>query len=225
MQLDPGALSKAQELFTVAMKALTVESLMDDPTPDAKGNLDPNDRARAQEKFNLLTGKYGTRKDKMGRSNMLATFLALSQVDPNLRRMLRETKIPKGEKIDFVNQKLDEALENTADRLIDKLSNKVIGGKIRGNNVGQVIDQLAEVLGEIEKDDRTILEVKASEFMTEANGRISAVISKGAELVTDMITPDEHAQNTSQIRKHLNGLRSTDLLETNAKPTLSFYVR
>lgn len=59
MQLDPGAMMKAQEIFDVTIKGLSVEDLMDDPEPDANGNQDPNDRAQAQEKFNLLVGKYG----------------------------------------------------------------------------------------------------------------------------------------------------------------------
>ena len=59
MQMEPGAMMKAQQIFDATIKGLSVEDLMVNPEPDANGNQDPNDRAQAQEKFNLLVGKYG----------------------------------------------------------------------------------------------------------------------------------------------------------------------
>lgn len=61
---------------------------MRNPELDANGNLDPNDYAQALDKFNLLVGKYDSQENRMGQSNMLATFLALSQIDPELRAAL-----------------------------------------------------------------------------------------------------------------------------------------
>lgn len=55
---------KTQEIFDATIKGLSVEDLMVNPEPDANGNQDPNDRAQAQEKFNLLVGKYGNRGEE-----------------------------------------------------------------------------------------------------------------------------------------------------------------
>lgn len=62
---------------------------------------------------------------------MLATFMALSQVDPELRKALSKVELPKKLKVGS-GQTLDQNLSNLADNMINRLSNAVIGGDAKG---------------------------------------------------------------------------------------------
>ena len=65
------------------------------------------------------------------RSNTLATFLALSQIDPELRAALKRVTMPKAQALSW-SQSLDQKLEIVAESLITSLSNQIIGGGVRG---------------------------------------------------------------------------------------------
>ena len=205
MDLDKGALLKAQEIFTLTMKGLTPEGLMKNPEPDANGNLDPNDYAQALDKFNLLVGKYGSQENRMGQSNILATFLALSQIDPELRAALKKVAMPKKQALSST-QTLDEMLEITADNVMMSLSNVIIGGGTRGAQASSVVDRLAETLAVAEAEDRSIYEVKTQEFLNSADQKVSGVMSKGGAWLTNLVTPAQVTNQKDEIRNIMTGV-------------------
>lgn len=203
--LDKGALMKAQEIFTKVTKSLSPEALMKNSEPDANGNLDPNDLAQATEKFNLLIGKYGTVENKLGRSNMLATFLALSQIDAELRAAIKKVDLVKKDKLSL-NQTLDQQLETIADNAIMSLSNHIIGGKITGKDSQAVLDQLMETLANAEAVDQSVLETKVQSYLDDGDNLISGMKAKGGAWLSNMVTPKDAAQQTSDIRKVMMGV-------------------
>lgn len=114
------------------------------------------------ERFNVLTGKYGTEQDDQGRSNLMATFLALSQVSPELRLALSRIDPPKDVTITARSQgefSLDELLNTTAESMMNTLSTVIVedGTGLAGlksrfgpQKTTETLDRLALVLGRIE---------------------------------------------------------------------------
>lgn len=130
-EIDPAAMSKAQELYAHTMKHLTVESFLPENSIDAESELH-----YAQDKFNLIAGKTD-------RSALLPTFLALSLTSNEFRDILFKLPMPKGEK----NQEgtLDAALENLGMGLMDRLSDH-LAGTSKSRNVQQAMDALSRTI-------------------------------------------------------------------------------
>jgi hypothetical protein len=180
---------------------------MDDPSLDANGNQDPNDRAQAEAKFAFLTGKDGTWNTGKDRSIILSSFLALSQIDPNLRKALSTLKPPKAPKANLRTQTLDVALETWADQLIDGLSNQIINVNAKGQNSKEVLDRLAVILAEAERNDELWIESMVQESMDTADNKVSSFLHRGSELVSSLASPAAANTITGNIKSIL--LQST----------------
>lgn len=139
MQLDGRAMTRAHKLFTHVMDQAPLES------------------------FNRLTERYGGLKDTQGRSTLLASFLAMSQVDPQFRQALQDVNLPsEGE---FDGSSVDAALTTMSENLMNKLATAISGEGHNNQNVLQSLDRLSEVLAKIETDDRTFIEKQANNLL------------------------------------------------------------
>lgn len=131
MQLDSRAMTRVHRLFTHVM---------------AQQEVSP-------ESFNLLMERYGGLKDTQGRSTLVASFLGLSQVDPNFRDALADVRLPNDREFD--GSSVDAALASISESMMNTLATAISGEGHNNRNALQSLDRLTEVLAKIENDDRT----------------------------------------------------------------------
>lgn len=175
MKFDNGAMVRAQKIFRHVLSGLKVEDLMKSKGDD----FHPADRAQAEDLFNVLTGKFGTETDPQGRSTMLSTFLALSQVSPQFREMLENVNLPKATGLG--GNTVDEMLTNAANHMIDRLANAVAGDSGKSQNVRIALDSLAGQLARIERDNRNLIERKTQSLLTDGDAYGKRLLSKVSE--------------------------------------------
>jgi uncharacterized protein YpuA (DUF1002 family) len=158
MQLDNRALVQAQRVYNHVMKQLSPKDF--EGYPD--GNL------RSQARFDVLTGEYGWELDDQKRSNLMASFLALSQVDPVFRKVLDGIDMPKDRGMD--KSSVDAWLTSVANSALDSLATVTTGGGLKTRTTRETLDRLSLALAEIDKDDRLWIEKKMQGFADQADG-------------------------------------------------------
>jgi len=198
-QIDPASMVVAQELYTHVIKNLSVESFMADPT-------DQTQRYYAQEKYNAVSGKYGTRTDALGRTAMLPTFLALATVNNEFRQILSEMDMPKS--IKNADGTFDAVLENVGTGLMDKLSAR-LSGTTKAKNVQEAIDALHDNIASIVNDRDTFIDQVAS--------KSGGLLDRANEVVVDGITALANATNKSANKVAQNA--NNKVLRTTAELT------
>lgn len=199
--IDPTSMAMAQTLYTHVEKHLTVESLMQGNPPEGTLEWDIA-RHYAQERYDVLVGRYLVQKDTKGRSSLLPVFLALATVDDTLRGALAKIDLPK-----TVLQKwntLDGVLENAGNIAIDKLSERMSGIE-KTQDVKQAIDALSRRIQDVVQENETLLDQLASQaggLVDRANQifteGVSALAGKAAKAAGDL-----HARKGTKLTKGL----------------------
>lgn len=182
MQFDQAALVRAQDLFTSVIQHLEFMSGREATEIEEGLAQETPDYQLALKRFRLITGDLGTETDAEGRSNLLATFIALSQVSPTFRETLRDMEVPKAPGINY--DSVDDMLSSFGDRSMNQLSTLISDGRTKSSDMERAFDRLALVLSEIEKDARTEIERQAQSLMSRGDARGSAMLSKVGEKLT-----------------------------------------
>lgn len=169
MQLDKRALVQAQRIFSHVTKQLSPKDFENYPD----GNL------RSQSRFNVLMGEYGFETDIGGRSNLLASFLALAQVDPAFRKILDGIALPKDRQVSYAST--DEFLTSLTNSTLDTLGTAISGGSMQSRTSREALDRLSLVLGEIEKDERLWIEKQTQGFLDTIDQKGSKFLSSVGE--------------------------------------------
>lgn len=199
--IDPASMVVAQDLYAHVIKNLSVESFMADPD-----STNPSDRYYAQEKYNAVSGKYGTRTDATGRSAMLPTFLALATVNEEFRTILSNMDLPKSEK--NKDGSLDAMLENTGTNMMEKLSAR-LSGTSKAKNIQEAVDALHDNIAETVNDRDT--------FIDQVAAKSGGLLDRANELVVDGITSLANATNATANKVAQNA--SNKVLRTTANLT------
>ena len=143
MELDANATGRIQEIYSHVIKDLSVESFMADPTND-------DQRPLAQNKFNVIMGRFTDQKDLMGRSTLLPAFLAISMVSDEFREILNKTAIPKGTYAK--NTSLDMILDNVGEGLMSTVSRAMSGEGVTSKNMKEALDNLTQSMLKLSED-------------------------------------------------------------------------
>lgn len=188
--IDPASMVSAQNLYSHVIKELSVESFMADPT-----STNPSDRYYAQEKYNVLTGKYGSVSDLKGRSAMLPAFLALATVDDGFREILSKMDLPKSQKDSGTG--LDVLLENTGTGMMDKLSDR-LAGITKSTNVQEALDALHDNIAKLTNDRDTFIDQVAS--------KSGGLVDRANEYVVNGVTflANEVNKTANKVAKNAN---------------------
>lgn len=177
VEMHKPSLLRAQTMFRHVLDNLKPEDFMANPQ-----STNPNDIRDAQDKFNAITGAYGIQRDIMGRSSLLGSFLALSQVDPQFREILRDMKPPKGDGASPVaTNRFDEIVTEGFNTMTDRLASVMYDGPNRGRSVGQTIDNLIDGLSTIQSDSRTLVEQSYDTIMNKAENKSVELIQAGID--------------------------------------------
>ena len=177
VEMHKPSLLRAQTMFRHVLDNLKPEHFMVNPQ-----STNPNDIRDAQDKFNAITGAYGIQRDIMGRSSLLGSFLALSQVDPQFREILRGMKPPKGDGASPVaTSRFDELATTAFNEMTDRLASVMYDGPNRGSSVGQTIDNLIDGLSTVQSDSRTLVEKSYDTIMNKAENKSVELIQMGVD--------------------------------------------
>lgn len=117
--LDSRVIAGLENVRTAALKALTVEDFMTDPTSD-----DPAVRSNAQRQYDAMAGITSVAEDENKRSTQLANFVALALVHDGVRRKLNTLSMPKPE---AGEKTANGQLRAWATRMFDWVSNASLG--------------------------------------------------------------------------------------------------
>jgi hypothetical protein len=173
------------------------------------------------DKFTNTMLSFGDIKDVKNRSTMMATFLALSQTNEQLRTAMNKMTLPKEfENTEVTGDKssLDVWLENTADSLIDRIASNINGTSVRNMNTLQTIDVLAQALGDIERDERTEIERKLDTLIDGAENTTKQYISKAGDRLLTALESVEIQDNESKAERIKVGIaKSTAALVASFK--------
>lgn len=196
MSFDGPALVRIQKLFSHVMKEFDAAEL-------------PGNEVRWEQMFNLLTGTYGTETDLEGRSNLMASFLALSQVDPEFRKMLSGLKVPKGEVTS--DGTLDGVLNSRTNQLMNTLAEKISGEGTNNSSIQEALDNLTLTLAQIEQDDLNLVEKKANSLLGTGDAKGRQVLSALSERL------ENFGNSGSRNLRKTQRVQTMDLLRSGAK--------
>lgn len=180
IDLNPNALSRMEDLYAHTIGQLKYTDFMADP--DAVPP-DPNDEQQAREKLDLVLGKLGTVTDKLGRSSLMSSFLALAMTSEQFRTVLAGKDKPKSDKSDA--EGLDGLVENTANRLVDGLSLRIAGEKGKDANVRDALDNLMASMIENVGDQRTFIETLADSGLDKMDSYLANQIQDKSAVIAE----------------------------------------
>jgi len=171
LKLDNASLLAAQEIYLHALKHLKEGDVF------ITDRTDPNQKVRADAKFNLITGAYGSVIDKQDRSNLLSSFLALSQVDEEFRKILEAMPSMK------TKAKLDSSFEGTVSNLynatVETLTSLIFKGHDKNAIITKNLDALALSLSVIEADSSKRLDLLVQGKIDKGSDYAAGLFQKG----------------------------------------------
>ena len=174
MVLDPTALKKAQEIHGHAVKTLTLKDFLADQTTASH-----TERVLAKKQHELLASGQGALVGADGKSDLLATFFALSQINPDMQAALRKMDLPKAVKDKTGG--VDAWLTGAANTSINHLVNLSLSGKNLGKTAESQLAGLAHVLTEVETKRRWIGTEQLGKKVDAGNAYVKDKITVGAE--------------------------------------------
>lgn len=183
--LNPVSYTRMSQVYNEVVDQLSPEDFMMNPLAD-----DPNDRAQALRKYNILMGVDVLKTDKLGRSSLVPNFIALAMTNDTLRSVLRGKKLPERVKSDGT---VDEWLTEQGTRGMELIYEKASGQK--GKNVQEILDSLAENLMANVGDQRSNIEIQADSSLDKLDGLLRDQVLKvqsladtaGARLATSPV--------------------------------------
>ncbi|WP_299364867.1 hypothetical protein [uncultured Paracoccus sp.] len=194
------------EAFNHVIKTLKVEQILESwGVSETDGTASAGDIARAKLMHGFLVGATGIRRSADGRSDLLASFLALSLVDPDLREVLGRMPPPKVLAMSWAS--VDDWLRSLATAVVNLLTRASLHPRRMAPDMRREMDLLGEALSEIQADRRFLAAFdRMGELTDKANAVAADWIRTGAEKTTAKIetlkalgpVPQEIAQSAQE---------------------------
>jgi len=195
MRMEAGAVERTNRIFGHVMKTLKPSDLL------APGSSETNKKAMkaAERRYDMLTGADGLRRTANGNTDVLATFLALSQTDPILRNAMENMASPKNNEIkkDTVDGWINRVMATIAN-MITSLS---VSRKAQPRNVKGALDVLAEALAVQKRENQYIVMAENYARMDKINDWSSNMLSLGSEKTSQWIDKQNKKINPTNRRE------------------------
>lgn len=176
MQLDPETQHALYRSYEHAMKHLTAQDLMDDPTSNSLDQI-----TEGEVRLAALQGVGTTVPNAAEQTNQLANFVALAQVDPVLRNALAKLPPMRGPK---EAKNIDDVLREATTRIIDTGSDLQVG-TLRTKNQLEALDFLvARMASEQTRLRDRAAALKRDSVVDMAEGWVKDKMVAGAEKLT-----------------------------------------
>jgi hypothetical protein len=193
IELDPVALVRAQQVYAHVMAQLSPETFLADPANTSQAELD-----RADLQYRALTGDFGFEGFPDGKNNLLASFLALSQVSQEMRDALAKITLPK--LADFDTSSADALLNSAGRSMMDSLTSVASGTGLKSRNTQQALDTLVENLAMVRSEAYSKIEEHALGLIEKGNVKVSSLLEKAGDLAWDAVTKDKRL-NPGSVKK------------------------
>ena len=181
MQMDTRSISAANKLYSYAIDNLTANSFL-----EAEG-IDPSlatksDKKLANRRLEAVYGSGGQRRTPQGDTDLLATFMALSQTSPLMRKVLQNLKAPADKKIEITS--FDNAMTRLINQIFDFIT-KVVAEKRNqpASTIGR-LDVLSNVFSDIKSERAYIASYLEFAKMDKLNERGSKALEAVSEKAT-----------------------------------------
>jgi len=187
------------EAFSHVLKALSPEMIVAAGVADAP---------RAAEMVAFLTGRRGVRQTAdvvtgTKRTDMMATFFALAQVDPDLRRVLEKMKTPKVVELKWTS--VDDWVRSLGQLVTNLITRLSLQPRLPSPTLRRELDLLGNTLSEIQGDRRFMAAfTQINEKVELANAYLSRQLDKGSKAATRALEKRAARTNTTAVKTILN---------------------
>lgn len=197
IKLNSAVNRKAATLFDHALKNLTEASFLavDGLTPET---ADSAEYTAAANMLARLTGDTGYRKNAEGKSDMLATFMALAHVSPALRGALAQIEAPKSSELKW--DSFDSALRSLGSTILNLITNFTLARKVQPKSVKDQLDALSGSISEIQKTHQILTAIERYNPVETINGFLSEKIEAGADKAVDLLEGIRQSSNSRVIK-------------------------
>ncbi|MBL4705091.1 MAG: hypothetical protein JKY54_11245 [Flavobacteriales bacterium] len=161
MEMDKLAMVRVEKLYTTVMKDGDLINKLTD------------------EQFGVLTEET---KDAQGNTNLMASFLALSQMNEGFRKILADMDVPKS--LDIDKSSVDNLLNSTANSMMDALSITITGEGRNNKSIKDALDKLSHVLAEQETEAESYISLHTNGLLTKGDAVGSKILGSIAGAVT-----------------------------------------
>ena len=196
MGISAPILSKANKLYDHVLKNLkesdflALDGLTEETASDA-------DYTIAASRVAVFTGDLGFRTTADGRSDMLATFMALAQVHPDLRAVLEKMDAPKD--ADFKWDSVDNALRSVGTTAVNTLTRFSVSRAKQPKNVSKQLDILSDALSEVETTHRLLAAVSRYNPVETANDYLADKLEKGTKAAVAFLDRKSKAATNNKV--------------------------
>ena len=171
IRFDASVSKQITTLFDHVLKTLTAEDIM--AATEA-------DQATAEKQIAFLSGARGTKTDALGRSDILASFMALAQTSPELRKSLEQMKVNPPADLNWGS--VDQVVASIGNLVMSLLTRMSLRKPTRTGTVATELDRLSAALTEVQADRRYMATLaQVSEKMDQANDFVSRGLDRSSK--------------------------------------------
>lgn len=181
---DAPAQRHLYEAFVHVMKTLSPEDFI--KAWGLEGTQSQENQAQAEAMRDFLIGAKGLRTTADGRTDMLASFMGLAQVHPELRSILGQMQPPKNVQLKW--DSVDDWFRSIGTSLVNLMTRASMKPRRMAPNLRRELDLLSETLTEIQGERRFMAAAAAlSGKVDQANDFVSRNMARASETVSDRL--------------------------------------
>lgn len=200
MKLDPSLMRQANQLYGHVVKNVSSSDFLD--AIGAGDNPDSATLSEAASKADFLVGTTGIRQTAEGRTDLLATFMALALVDNDLRAVMETLTPPKT--LEVKQDSFDGFLNSLANSVVNLLTRMSFSRPTQARTVTRELDRLADGLSEIQGERRLLAASKLTEPLDKANDFVADQLSSATKKTVDFLTERRERTNNTYLRGALS---------------------
>lgn len=194
---------QVNDMFGHVVQNLTAQDFL--KADGVTGTPSAAEQALAQSRLDFLLEIRKDSRIEGGGSDILATFVALAQVDDSLRSILQEMKSPKQLKVKWTS--VDEFFQSVATTIMNLLTTLSLTRDKALPAVQEQLDLLTVSLGRIQTETRLMaaLEItkKPGEWMEKANDFSANMVKTGSEKATAFVRAQSAKTSNNRVKQGL----------------------
>jgi hypothetical protein len=186
MNVNRNSLSRMQDMYDHFIQNVTENDFMENPGHNDGSPEAIRDRTQAKIKFDALNGKLGSQIIKDDQSDLMAVFVGLAVVHPEMRTLLGKMSLPKNAPSEMVEgeTRFDNWLTDWGTRAMDRLDNWVSG---QGNSkqMNEVMDALVGSMLRNKLDQETYIEAESQRIFRKTENWLKRQVDDKSKKLTE----------------------------------------
>lgn len=174
-EIDSTSMLRVQKFYDDFLADQDYTIFMETPSSEVD-----DEHVAAQSLFNALTSLEKNSSNKEGVSNLLTSFVALSQTSEKMRTALGKIDAPKA--VDISTESVDDFLTTVANSGLTAMGMSIDEGN-KNKTVSQALDKLALKLSAIEDQAENYVVAKSQEMLSRGDGFASRALASGTERI------------------------------------------